>query len=77
MRQEGISNAYAAHELESRTFSEIVSHHIGRPFGTFEIRSPVPFFKFDDEFICIKAMIVREPLIQGASLWISLVYSII
>ncbi|KLO12695.1 hypothetical protein SCHPADRAFT_402325 [Schizopora paradoxa] len=55
MRQEGISNAYAAHELESRTFSEIVSHHIGRPF----------------------AMIVREPLIQGASLWISLVYSII
>lgn len=43
MRRDGIGNSYAVHELESKTTREIVSHHIGRPFGTFPTKKSCDF----------------------------------
>ena len=71
LRKEGKVNARAAHELHSKTTAQLLQGHIVRPLGMWICTSQL-FWSLTS-----LAMIMREPIVQGAAVWISLAYGII
>lgn len=72
LRDEGKPNARAMSEIHSKTPMQVVQGHVLRPLGE-------KFVFIENELVLIVylAMIVREPITQGAALWVSLAYGII
>lgn len=70
-RKEGKENAYAAHELHSKSTIQLLQGHVFRPLGMQYVLFPKLYTDV------IPAMILHEPIVQGAGIWISLAYGII
>lgn len=68
-------NAYAQHELHGMSKAELLNKHLLRPAGTFvSIRTACSGIELREP---IAAMLIHEPIILGAALWISLAYGIL
>lgn len=73
LRKTGRKNAWAAHELHHKTIAQVLRGHVVRPFSTFLCFSW-------NERVCLNlgaAMIIYEPIVQGAAIWVTVTYGIL
>ena len=75
LRKQGEKNTFAAHELEAASKIALFKSHIGRPIST-SCLFVCLIYKVA-KLIKLLAMLLIEPIIIGAAIWVSLAYSII